>query len=80
MCQASLIPYPVGYCAALAASQSGMTPMRRVDSHPRFSRTSPQQTAVPGRRWSALLLAGFTALLLSGCGPDKLVANGPTTQ
>nr|WP_323937468.1 alpha-2-macroglobulin [Aeromonas hydrophila] len=80
MCQASLIPYPVGYCAALAASQSGMTFMRRVDSHSRFSCSSPQQTAVPGRRWSALLLAGFTALLLSGCGPDKPVANTPTTQ
>ncbi len=57
-----------------------MTFMRRVDSHPRLSRFSPQQTVVPGRRWSALLLAGFTALLLSGCGPDKPVANGPTTQ
>ncbi|HDZ8878896.1 alpha-2-macroglobulin family protein [Aeromonas dhakensis] len=79
MCQASLIPYPVGYCAALAASQSGMTFMRRVDSHPRFSRSSPQQVAIPGRRWPALLLAGLTALLLSGCGPDKPVANEPTT-
>lgn len=57
-----------------------MTFMRRVDSHPRFSRSSPQQTAAPGRRWPVLLLAGFTALLLSGCGPDKPVANGPTTQ
>lgn len=61
-----------------------MTFMRRVDSHPRFSCSSPQQTAVPGRRWPSLLLAGFTALLLSGCGPDKPVthvtANGPTTQ
>ncbi|WP_421163777.1 alpha-2-macroglobulin family protein [Aeromonas dhakensis] len=54
--------------------------MRRVDSHPRFSRSSPQQVAVPGRCWPALLLAGFTALLLSGCGPDKPVANEPTTQ
>ncbi|MFM5149873.1 alpha-2-macroglobulin family protein [Aeromonas hydrophila] len=54
--------------------------MRRVDSHPRLSRSSPQQAAVPGRRWPALLLAGFTALLLSGCGPDKPVANMPTTQ
>ncbi|HDX8589813.1 TPA: alpha-2-macroglobulin family protein [Aeromonas dhakensis] len=80
MCQASLIPYPVGYCAALAASQSGMTFMRRVDSHPRFSRSSPQRMAAPGRRWPVLLLAGFTALLLSGCGPDKPVANEPTTQ
>nr|WP_323973651.1 alpha-2-macroglobulin [Aeromonas hydrophila] len=80
MCQASLIPYPVGYCAALAASQSGMTFMRRVDSHPRFSCSSPQQMTAPGRRWPALLLAGFTALLLSGCGPDKPVANTPTTQ
>ncbi|ENC6655858.1 alpha-2-macroglobulin family protein [Aeromonas hydrophila] len=80
MCQASLIPYPVGYCAALAASQSGMTFMRRVDSHPRFSCSSPQQTVVLGRRWPALLLAGLTALLLSGCGPDKPVANTPTTQ
>lgn len=57
-----------------------MTFMRRVDSHPRFSCSSPQQTAVPGRRWSSLLLAGFTALLLSGCGPDKPVANTPTTK
>ncbi|HHO0760158.1 TPA: alpha-2-macroglobulin [Aeromonas hydrophila] len=80
MCQASLIPYPVGYCAALAASQSGMTFMRRVDSHPRFSCSSPQQEPVPRRRWPSLLLAGFTALLLSGCGPDKPVANTPTTQ
>ncbi|WP_433912414.1 alpha-2-macroglobulin family protein [Aeromonas dhakensis] len=54
--------------------------MRRVDSHPRFSCSSPQQVAVPGCRWPALLLAGFTALLLSGCGPDKPVANEPTTQ
>ncbi|MGL6575368.1 alpha-2-macroglobulin family protein [Aeromonas hydrophila] len=58
--------------------------MRRVDSHPRFSCSSPQQTVVPGRRWPALLLAGFTALLLAGCGPDKPVthvtANGPATQ
>ncbi|MFQ2312266.1 alpha-2-macroglobulin family protein [Aeromonas dhakensis] len=54
--------------------------MRRVDSHPRFSCSSPQQTVVPERRWPALLLAGLTALLLSGCGPDKPVANGPTTQ
>ena len=54
--------------------------MRRVDSHPRFSRSSPQQVAIPGRRWPALLLAGLTALLLSGCGPDKPVANEPTTQ
>ncbi|WP_423190792.1 alpha-2-macroglobulin family protein [Aeromonas dhakensis] len=54
--------------------------MRRVDSHPRLSRSSPQQTAAPGRRWSALLLAGLTALLLSGCGPDKPVANTPTEQ
>lgn len=53
--------------------------MRRVDSHPRFSCSSPQQTVVPGRRWPSLLLAGFTALLLSGCGPDKPVANEPTT-
>lgn len=57
-----------------------MTFMRRVDSHPRFSRSSPQQTAAPERRWPALLLAGLTALLLSGCGPDKPVANEPTTQ
>lgn len=57
-----------------------MTFMRRVDSHPRLSRSSPQQAAAPGRRWSALLLAGLTALLLSGCGPDKPVANGSTTQ
>lgn len=57
-----------------------MTFMRRVDSHPRFSCSSPQQTAAPGRRWPVLLLAGFTALLLSGCGPDKPVANEPTTQ
>ncbi len=57
-----------------------MTFMRRVDSHPRFSRSSPQQTAAPGRRWPVLLLAGFTALLLSGCGPDKPVANTPTAQ
>ncbi|HII4613917.1 alpha-2-macroglobulin family protein [Aeromonas hydrophila] len=54
--------------------------MRRVDSHPRLSCSSPQQAAVSGRRWPALLLAGFTALLLSGCGPDKPVANMPTTK
>ncbi len=57
-----------------------MTFMRRVDSHPRFSCSSPQQEPVPRRRWPSLLLAGFTALLLSGCGPDKPVANTPTTQ
>ncbi|WP_410489753.1 alpha-2-macroglobulin family protein [Aeromonas hydrophila] len=54
--------------------------MRRVDSHPRFSRSSPQQMTAPGRHWPALLLAGLTALLLSGCGPDKPVANTPTTK
>ncbi|AHV35615.1 alpha-2-macroglobulin [Aeromonas hydrophila YL17] len=54
--------------------------MRRVDSHPRFSRSSPQQTAAPGRRWPVLLLAGFTALLLSGCGPDKPASQAPTTD
>ncbi|WP_423190852.1 alpha-2-macroglobulin family protein [Aeromonas dhakensis] len=54
--------------------------MRRVDSHPRFFRSSPQQVAASGRRWPALLLAGLTALLLSGCGPDKPVANTPTEQ
>ncbi len=58
--------------------------MCRVDSHPRLSCSSPQQTVVLGRRWPSLLLAGLTALLLSGCGPDKPVthvtANGPTTQ
>ncbi|MBW3805043.1 alpha-2-macroglobulin family protein [Aeromonas jandaei] len=32
------------------------------------------------RRWSALLLSGLAGLLLAGCGPDKPVANGPTTQ
>lgn len=57
-----------------------MTFMRRVDSHPRLSCSSPQQTAVPGRRWSALLLSGLAGLLLAGCGPDKPVANGPTTK
>lgn len=57
-----------------------MTFMRRVDSHPRFFRSSPQQVAASGRRWPALLLAGLTALLLSGCGPDKPVANTPTEQ
>lgn len=57
-----------------------MTFMRRVDSHPRFSRSSPQQTAAPGRRWPVLLLAGFTALLLSGCGPDKPASQAPTTD
>ncbi|MBL0568413.1 alpha-2-macroglobulin family protein [Aeromonas hydrophila] len=80
MCQASLIPYPVCYCAALAASQSGMTFMRRVDSHPRLSCSSPQQMTVPGRRWSALLLSGLAGLLLAGCGPDKPVASGQTKE
>ncbi|HHQ4916287.1 TPA: alpha-2-macroglobulin family protein [Aeromonas hydrophila] len=54
--------------------------MRRVDSHPRFSCSSPHQMTAPGRHWPALLLLGLTALLLSGCGPDKPVATTSTTQ
>ncbi|WP_418133293.1 alpha-2-macroglobulin family protein [Aeromonas hydrophila] len=54
--------------------------MRRVDSHPRFSCSSPQQTVVSGRRWPALLLAGLTGLLLAGCGPDKPASQVPTTE
>lgn len=54
--------------------------MRRVDSHPRLSCSSPQQMTAPGRRWSALLLSGLAGLLLAGCGPDKPVANTPTAQ
>ncbi|WP_422388468.1 alpha-2-macroglobulin family protein [Aeromonas hydrophila] len=54
--------------------------MRRVDSHPRLSCTSPQQMTAPGRRWSALLLSGLAGLLLAGCGPDKPVASGQNTE
>ncbi|MGL5497940.1 MAG: hypothetical protein ACRDCQ_13365, partial [Aeromonas sobria] len=52
--------------------------MRLFDSPP----ASHRSIAGTGlrHRWSALLLCGLAGLLLAGCGPDKPVANGPTTQ
>ncbi|MFM5659220.1 alpha-2-macroglobulin [Aeromonas veronii] len=53
--------------------------MRLFDS-PSASHRSTAGTGALRRRWSALLLSGLAGLLLAGCGPDKPVANGPTTK
>ncbi|MFM4872442.1 alpha-2-macroglobulin [Aeromonas veronii] len=53
--------------------------MRLFDS-PSASHRSTAGTGALSRRWSALLLSGLAGLLLAGCGPDKPVANGPTTK
>ncbi|WP_421277792.1 alpha-2-macroglobulin family protein [Aeromonas veronii] len=53
--------------------------MRLFDS-PSASHRSTAETGALRRRWSALLLSGLAGLLLAGCGPDKPVANGPTTK
>ncbi|WP_421283811.1 alpha-2-macroglobulin family protein [Aeromonas veronii] len=53
--------------------------MRLFDSSS-ASHRSTAGTGVLRRRCSALLLSGLTGLLLAGCGPDKPVANGPTTK
>ncbi|EKP0261944.1 alpha-2-macroglobulin family protein [Aeromonas sobria] len=44
------------------------------------SHRSNAGTRALGQRWSALLLCGLASLLLAGCGPDKPVANGSTTE
>ncbi|MCF5848575.1 alpha-2-macroglobulin family protein [Aeromonas veronii] len=79
MCRVSRMPYPVSCHAALAALQLGMEPMRLFDSPP-ASHRSHAGTGALRHRWSALLLSGLAGLLLAGCGPDKPVANTPTTQ
>ncbi|MGY3881519.1 alpha-2-macroglobulin family protein [Aeromonas veronii] len=53
--------------------------MRLFDS-PSASHRSTAGTGALRRRCSALLLSGLTGLLLAGCGPDKPIANGPTTK
>lgn len=51
--------------------------MRLFHARPVSRRSAQGAHPQNRRRWSALLLSG---LLLAGCGPDKPVANGPTTQ
>lgn len=51
--------------------------MRLFHARPVSRRSAQGAHTQNRRRWSALLLSG---LLLAGCGPDKPVANGPTTQ
>nr|WP_081934411.1 alpha-2-macroglobulin [Aeromonas media] len=65
--------YPIDSCAALAATQPGMTSMHllKPSAVPRLLRLHPS--------WSAWLLVGF-GTLLSGCGPDKPVSQVPTTE
>lgn len=53
--------------------------MRLFDSPP-ASHRSHAGTGALRHRWSALLLSGLAGLLLAGCGPDKPVADGPTTE
>ncbi|WP_162511904.1 alpha-2-macroglobulin family protein [Aeromonas sobria] len=53
--------------------------MRLFDTPP-ASHRSTAGTGALRHRWSALLLSGLAGLLLAGCGPDKPVANGPTTD
>lgn len=53
--------------------------MRLFDSPP-ASHRSHAGTGALRHRWSALLLSGLAGLLLAGCGPDKPVVNGPTTD
>ena len=61
--------YPIGSCAALAATQPGIKPMRLLKPSP--------VSRVP--RLLASLLAGLGALLLAGCGPDTPApASSPT--
>lgn len=65
--------YPIDSCAALAATQPGMTSMHllKPSAVPRLLRLHPS--------WSAWLLVGL-GTLLSGCGPDKPVSQVPTTE
>ncbi|TNH85175.1 alpha-2-macroglobulin [Aeromonas sobria] len=79
MYRVSRMPYPVCCHAALAVLQLGMEPMRLFDTPP-ASHRSTAGTGALRHRWSALLLSGLAGLLLAGCGPDKPVANGPTTD
>ena len=61
--------YPIGSCAALAATQPGIKPMRLLKPSP--------VSRVP--RLLASLLAGVGALLLAGCGPDTPAPASPST-
>ncbi|MBS4699296.1 alpha-2-macroglobulin family protein [Aeromonas media] len=62
--------YPIGSCAALAATQPGIKPMRLLKPSP--------VSRVP--RLLASLLAGVGALLLAGCGPDTPAPASPPTE
>lgn len=62
--------YPIGSCAALAATQPGIKPMRLLKPSP--------VSRVP--RLLASLLAGVGALLLAGCGPDTPAPASPSTE
>ncbi|NAZ62509.1 alpha-2-macroglobulin family protein [Aeromonas caviae] len=62
--------YPIGSCAALAATQPGIKPMRLLKPSP--------VSRVP--RLLASLLAGLGALLLAGCGPDTPAPASPSTE
>ena len=62
--------YPIGSCAALAATQPGIKPMRLLKPSP--------VSRVP--RLLASLLAGLGALLLAGCGPDAPAPASPSTE
>ncbi|MGN5111852.1 alpha-2-macroglobulin family protein [Aeromonas jandaei] len=54
--------------------------MRLFHARPVSRRSAQGALPLNRRRWSALLLSGLAGLLLAGCGPDKPVANGPTTK
>ncbi|MEM0553258.1 MULTISPECIES: alpha-2-macroglobulin family protein [Aeromonas] len=54
--------------------------MRLFHARPVSRRSVQGAHPLNRRRWSALLLSGLAGLLLAGCGPDKPVANGPTTK